>query len=450
MSTSSVAYLRTPVVQALDWVGFISLGGTAAVLAYRLMNFKPPNKDILYFFGYREKGMISLYVNLFAAVAYYARITSHLSGDVGAATNIILYKYFDYLITCPLLVGTKSKRGETFDLLTTLNLPYKITYAVYVQITIFTGFMSANTPPPATFLWFAFGMLLFSYTWFNIISLVQVRFIQYFAKKGNTTQSRRVSVASKAGFRNKNVRNPLQTALSTYFCIWMVYPVLWLLLKTKVIDQVTEHCINVVMDVLAKSMYGFALLRFQLLMDKANLELSELKVTKSDLMEDFNAEKKKMRELRRRQQAEMEAQEMSDDDEDVDDQAGESNQSQKSKAGKQSSGKNSPISQEQLGMLLSQMATMQQMSSPRQMSQPSQMMMSPMQTSMMPGGMPNSFMSAPPPRMIDENAGNAPANWMSAQPVQQSAAGGVGGAQPNNWRQAFDDLDQGRGMSRDV
>ena len=56
------------------------------------------------------------------------------------------------------------------------------------------------------------------------------------------------------GFRNKNVRNPLQTALSTYFCIWMVYPVLWLLLKTKVIDQVTEHCINVVMDVLAKSM----------------------------------------------------------------------------------------------------------------------------------------------------------------------------------------------------
>ena len=24
------------------------------------------------------------------------------------------------------------------------------------------------------FLWFAFGMLLFSYTWFNIISLVQV------------------------------------------------------------------------------------------------------------------------------------------------------------------------------------------------------------------------------------------------------------------------------------
>ena len=45
---------------------------------------------------------------------------------------------------------------------------------------------------------------------------------------------------------------------------------------------------------------GFALLRFQLLMDKANLELSELKVTKSDLMEEFNAEKKKMRVSRRR------------------------------------------------------------------------------------------------------------------------------------------------------
>ena len=73
----------------------------------------------------------------------------------------------------------------------------------------------------------------------------------------------------------------------------------------------------------------------------------------------------RIQELRRRQQAEMEAQEMSDDDDD-EDQAGESNPNQKSKAGKQTSGKNSPISQEQLGMLLSQMATMQQMSSPRQ------------------------------------------------------------------------------------
>jgi len=36
---------------------------------------------------------------------------------------------------------------------------------------------------------------------------------------------------NRAGFRQKNVRNPLQFALSTYFTIWMIYPVLWLLLE---------------------------------------------------------------------------------------------------------------------------------------------------------------------------------------------------------------------------
>jgi hypothetical protein len=35
----------------------------------------------------------------------------------------------------------------------------------------------------------------------------------------------------RAGFRKKNVRNPLQFALSVYFTIWMIYPILWLLLE---------------------------------------------------------------------------------------------------------------------------------------------------------------------------------------------------------------------------
>ena len=56
-----------------DWVGLLSLGGTTCVLAYKLIMFKPPadniagkNKTAMYYFGYNEKGMLSLYVNLIA------------------------------------------------------------------------------------------------------------------------------------------------------------------------------------------------------------------------------------------------------------------------------------------------------------------------------------------------------------------------------------------------
>jgi len=48
--------------------------------------------------GYNERGMFSLYVNLFAAVAY----CSHVSGDPKGDFSIIMYTYADYMITCPL------------------------------------------------------------------------------------------------------------------------------------------------------------------------------------------------------------------------------------------------------------------------------------------------------------------------------------------------------------
>eukprot|EP00960_Hanusia_phi_P002747 81642-Hanusia_phi.AAC.1 len=112
-----------------DWFGFVALSSTAATLAYRLTTFAPPNSDILYFFG----------------------------------------------TVC-----------ATFDLLNTLNLPYKITYAIYVLVTLFSGFMAANSPAPGN----ERGHLS-----------PQVRFIQYFKKKavGNSNPNKRMSVASKAG-----------------------------------------------------------------------------------------------------------------------------------------------------------------------------------------------------------------------------------------------------------
>ena len=191
---------------------------------------------------------------------------------------------------------------QTFDLLSTLNLPYKITYAIYVLVTLFSGFMAANSPKPGRFLGTAKNshdvslQVLVVRLWHDHLLIHLVQHHLPGAGEASSLEGGRASEAGgrfdssntsrrkfpttrtrarecpwprklvcrwtlmappflmfSAGFRNKNVRNPLQTALSTYFCIWMAYPILWILLETNAISRVTEHCINVVMDVLAKS-----------------------------------------------------------------------------------------------------------------------------------------------------------------------------------------------------
>jgi hypothetical protein len=57
---------------------------------------------------------------------------------------------------------------------------------------------------------------VFAFTWLRIIGLVQVRFLQYFAPRkekapaGASQDNRRQFISAKAGFRQKEVRNPLQ------------------------------------------------------------------------------------------------------------------------------------------------------------------------------------------------------------------------------------------------
>lgn len=101
---------------------------------------------------YREDKMLSVFVNLFAAIAYvscrpnrlhikmpstrtnrchlveavlssfsrvdagfrqWARICSHANGDVGPAAQVNVYKYLDYLLTCPLLVSKTTRKWQT-------------------------------------------------------------------------------------------------------------------------------------------------------------------------------------------------------------------------------------------------------------------------------------------------------------------------------------------------
>lgn len=196
--------------------------------------------------------MISVFVNLFAAMAYWAKLASHMNGDVGPAANVVTYKYLDYMATCPLL---------TADLLWALNLPYKFTYAGFVLVCIMCAFMATTCPAPAKFMWFGMGFSLFMYVWYQILTLVKMRLDQMVSK----------SV--------KKVRFYLKVACTTYFAIWIGYPTLWVLFEAGVIDPVTSHLMHVLFDVIAKSVYGFALLFFVVGGEKHDFVFLELRPT---------------------------------------------------------------------------------------------------------------------------------------------------------------------------
>ena len=148
---------------------------------------------------------------------------------------------------------------QTLDLLWSLNLPYKVTYSLFVGLTITCGVFCNAFEPPARYLWFMFGCFIFAFTWISIIRLVYARFQQFLNEDA------------------KKIRAPLKLSLTLYFSIWCGYPALWLLTEFGAISQLAAHVMTVIMDVAAKSVYGFALLKFQLGVDKRDVWLDELR-----------------------------------------------------------------------------------------------------------------------------------------------------------------------------
>ena len=71
--------------------------------------------------------------------------------------------------------------------------------------------------------------------------------------------------------RIKRVAFYLKMACTTYFAIWIGYPTLWVLFEARIIDPISSHLLHVLFDVLAKSVYGFALLYFVLAGDNSTI-----------------------------------------------------------------------------------------------------------------------------------------------------------------------------------
>lgn len=108
---------------------------------------------------------------------------------------------------------------------------------------------------------------LFFFTWYNIIRLVYARFQQFMNDDA------------------KKIRAPLKLSLTLYFTIWCGYPVLWILDEWGLMPGIAIHVISMIMDVAAKSVYGFALLKFQLSVDKNEFELGELKTLRGGVQQ---------------------------------------------------------------------------------------------------------------------------------------------------------------------
>ena len=137
-----------------------------------------------------------------------------------------------------------------------MDAPYKCTMCILVLTCLVTAVASSAAPPPANYAWFSLGMILFGGTYYGIVMIVRERLEFYIemARDSNAKQSIKF----------------LKTGCYIFFGIWVLYPIFWLLGKdaAKLISPELDAILTAVMDVFAKSAYGFALLYFRLYFDK--------------------------------------------------------------------------------------------------------------------------------------------------------------------------------------
>ena len=278
VDTIDYSFANSPAVQAFDWIGCIVFFASAVLLGSKLYTFKPevlsllrqaltcrhspdrhradrqtqcllltltlcttgqactvllwlregtghvpglrPGRGLHSVLGEGQRAGICFCYGLHSHAksdTWALQVCNHLSGVEGS--QLYTYRYVDYIGTCPLL---------TLTLCATLNLPYKLTSAIFMLLVIVAGLMAFWSPAPGRYVWFGLGCVIFAFTWYRIVTLSQVRFLQYFGKKhrityrvGNSQKSkRRESFATKAGLRDKRVRGPIQMFLGTYFIVW--------------------------------------------------------------------------------------------------------------------------------------------------------------------------------------------------------------------------------------
>ncbi|EKX54449.1 hypothetical protein GUITHDRAFT_99928 [Guillardia theta CCMP2712] len=233
-----------------NWISFLAISASFIILLVISLRYKGPGGTESFYNGFKEQNMLTVFINLWCALAYFAKVLQSHSNDNGFAPLTVI-PYVDYCTTCPLL---------TLDLLWCLDAPYKISSAVLVFTCLVIAVACSLAVAPFSYCWFAMGMVLFTFTYVFILSIVRQRldFFTLCARDSNAKQSLK----------------HLKTAVFIYFGIWLLFPLLWLLSyrAANVISNDINHIFHCILDVIAKSVYGFALLYFKMYFDKKLIE----------------------------------------------------------------------------------------------------------------------------------------------------------------------------------
>eukprot|EP00293_Proteomonas_sulcata_P014396 CAMPEP_0184308724 /NCGR_PEP_ID=MMETSP1049-20130417/17074_1 /TAXON_ID=77928 /ORGANISM="Proteomonas sulcata, Strain CCMP704" /LENGTH=391 /DNA_ID=CAMNT_0026621461 /DNA_START=170 /DNA_END=1345 /DNA_ORIENTATION=- len=232
------------------WVTFFFHMITTFYLGYVSFHSKGPGGKQPYFAGYHEENNIGIFVNLFAAISYFGKVVSDTHGhnyqNVGPfIIGLGNYRYADYMLTCPLLV---------MDLLFQLRAPYKITCAMLIfavlMIGAVTNFYPGDDMKGPAVAWFCFGCFWYLIAYIFMAHIVSKQYgrLDYLAH----------------GTKAEGALFSLKLAIITFFAIWVAFPLVWLLsVGTGVLSNEAAEICHCICDVVAKSVYGFALANFR-------------------------------------------------------------------------------------------------------------------------------------------------------------------------------------------
>eukprot|EP00961_Rhodomonas_salina_P073795 991675-Rhodomonas_salina.1 len=148
-----------------------------------------------------------------------------------------------------------------------VRAPYKITGAVLIFCVLLTGaatnFYPGEEMRNGAVAWFTFGCFLYLVAYYLFLSIVKRQYSRLVALSANTE--------AKKAFM------PLKLALYTFFSIWVVFPIVWILgfHGLNILTNDAQECLHCACDLIAKSFYGFALAKYRTYFDKKMYDMLE-------------------------------------------------------------------------------------------------------------------------------------------------------------------------------
>eukprot|EP01137_Pigoraptor_chileana_P033547 Opistho-2@24581 len=192
-----------------------------------------------------EENMLSGMATCITGVVWFSRAVLYImhSGGHDVAFNIEDYRYYDYLLSCPMLV---------LDVCFITEQPFKWTITLLTALTLFIGAISVNSNKPETFAYFALGCVFFAMQFYWLFRNLYRRLADY----------------------PKNIRIYLKLGMYTFITVWPMFPILYVIGPriAGFISLEADTYVHGFLDICAKGLYGAFLTRFRLCIEDTHNE----------------------------------------------------------------------------------------------------------------------------------------------------------------------------------